>query len=96
MQDNIYTSLADDIIVTNNNLYVFVPNLIQSVETQLMFNEANQNIYKISSDEYYTERRVIKDMIVEHDIGQRNKSTLPNILFALIKLKKKIDCAFKN
>ena len=35
--------MDDDIIVTFDNLYLFVPNLIPSVETQLMFNEATQN-----------------------------------------------------
>ena len=43
LQDIIYTSMADDIDVTINSLYLFVPNLIPSVETQLMFNEATQN-----------------------------------------------------
>ena len=57
LQDIIYTSMTDDIDVTNNNLYLYVPNLIPSVETQLMFNEATQNIYKIFYDEWFTERR---------------------------------------
>ena len=64
LRDIVYTSMADGINVTNNNLYLFVPNLLLSVETQLMFNEATQNNYKVSFDEYYTGRRVIKDMIV--------------------------------
>ena len=34
--------MVDDINVTNNNLYLFIPNLIPSVETQLMFIEATQ------------------------------------------------------
>ena len=33
LQDIIHTSVADDIIVTIKNLYLFVPNLIPSVET---------------------------------------------------------------
>ena len=40
LQDIIYTSMDDGINVTINNLYLFLPNLIPSVETQLMFNEA--------------------------------------------------------
>ena len=44
--------MGDDINVTINNLYLFVPNLIPSFETQLMFNEATQNNYEISFDEY--------------------------------------------
>ena len=36
--------MADDINVINNNLYLYVPNLIPNVETQVMFNEATQKI----------------------------------------------------
>ena len=43
LQDIIYTSMTDDISVTINNLYLYVTNLIPSVETQVMFNEATQN-----------------------------------------------------
>ena len=35
--------MTDDINVTINNLYLYVPNLISNVETQVMFNEAIQN-----------------------------------------------------
>ena len=69
LQDIIYTSMADDINVTINSLYLYIPNLIPSVETQLLFNEATQNNYKISFDEWYTERRIISDLIIQHDIG---------------------------
>ena len=54
LQDIIYTSMADDINVTIISLYLYVPNLIPSVETQSMFNEATQNNYKISFDEWFT------------------------------------------
>ena len=39
----IFSSMADDVNVTNNNLYLYVPNLIPNVETQVMFNEATQS-----------------------------------------------------
>ena len=77
LQDIIYTSMDDDINVTNKSLYLFVPNLIPSVETQLMFIEANQNIYQISFGEWYTERRVISDMIVQHEIGSAQQVNSP-------------------
>ena len=57
--------MVDDMNVTINNLYLHVPNLIPSVETQVMFNEATQNSYKISYDEYHTKRRVISDQITQ-------------------------------
>ena len=44
LQDITYTSMTDDISVTINNLYLYIPNLIPSVETQLIFNKATQNI----------------------------------------------------
>ena len=69
LQDNIYTSMADDKNVTIHSLYLYIPHLFPSVETQLMFNEATQNIYKISFDEWYTERRIKSDLSVQHDIG---------------------------
>ena len=59
LQDILHTSMTDDINVTINNLYLFIPNLIPNVETQVMFNEATQNNYKISYEEYFTERLVI-------------------------------------
>ena len=40
LQDIIYTNMADDINVTFNSLYLYIPNLIPSVETQLLSNEA--------------------------------------------------------
>ena len=80
LQDIIYTSKADNIDVTINSLYLFVPNLIPSVETQLMFNEATQNNYKISFDEWYTERRIISDLLVQHDIGSAQNVIQPKYL----------------
>ena len=71
---NICSSMADDINVTNNNLYLYVPNLIPNIESQVMFNEATQNNYKISFDEYYTERRVVSDTVTQLDIGSPSKS----------------------
>ena len=69
LQDIIYTSMADDTNVTIKSLYLYIPNLIPSVETQLKFNEVTQNIYKVSFDEWYTERRLISHLSVQHDIG---------------------------
>ena len=80
LQDIIYTSMEDDINVTINSMYLYIPNLIPSVETQLMFNEATQNIYKISFDEWYTERRIISDLLVQHDIGSAQNVIQPKYL----------------
>ena len=88
--------MADDITVTINNLYLFVTNFIPSVETQLKFNESPQNNYKISFDEYYTDRRVIKDMIVQHDIGSAEQVNAPKNLISAHQIKERIDTANKK
>ena len=72
--------MDDDINVTINSLYLYIPNLIPSVETQLIFNEATQNIHKISFDEWYTERRVISDMIFHLDIASAQQVNSPKYL----------------
>ena len=77
LQDIIYTSMADDMNVTINILYPFTPNLIPSVDTQSMFSEATQNNYKISFDEWFTEKRLISDLLVQHDIGSAQNVSSP-------------------
>ena len=72
--------MAVDINVTTTNWCLYVPNLIPNVETQVMFNEPAQNIYKISFDEYYTERRVISDTITQLDTGSFQKINSPKNL----------------
>ena len=96
LQDIIYTSMADDINVTINSLYLYLPNFIPSVETQLMCNEATQNIYKISYDDYYTERRVISDMIVQHDIGSAQQDNSPKFLISAHRTKDRTSAPDKK
>ena len=83
--------MGDDINVTINNLYLFVPNLIPIFETQLMFNEATQNNYEISFDEYYTERRLISDMIVQVDIGSAQQVNSPKYFICAHQSKNRLD-----
>ena len=96
LQDVIYTSKDDDISVTINSLYLYIPNLKPSVETQLMFNEATQNNYKISFDEWYTERRVISDMIFQPDIGLAQHVNSPKNLTCTHQTKDRTNAPYKN
>ena len=88
--------MADDINVTIINLYLYVPNLIPSVETQVMFNEATQSNYKISYDEYFTERRVMSDMITQLDIRSSQNVQSPNYLIVAHQTRTRADTANKN
>ena len=96
LQNIIYSSMADDINVTINNLYLYVPNLIPNVETQVMFNEATQNNYKIFYDEWYTERRVISDMITQLDIGSSQNVQSPKYLIGSHQTRARADTVNKN
>ena len=88
--------MAHDISVTINNLYLYIPNPIPSVETQLMINEATQNIYKLSYDDWYTERRTIKHLLVQHDIGSAQQVNSPKYLICAHQTKDRIDTPNKN
>ena len=96
LQDIIYTSMTDDINVTINNLYLYVPNLLPSVESQVMFNEATQNNYKISYDEWFTERRIISDTITQLDIGSSQNVQIPKCLIGAHQTKERIDGAIST
>ena len=61
LQDIVFTTLANDITVTINSLYLFVPQLIPNTQTQVMFNEAIRNNYTITFDSWYTERKISND-----------------------------------
>ena len=74
LQDIIFTSIGDNLNVTINSLYLFVPTFISNTETQLMFNESIQNNYRIFFDDWYTERRVVTDTITQIDIGSAQPS----------------------
>ena len=80
LQDIVCTSMGNDINLTINKLYLFIPIHMPSVETQLMFIEATQKIYKLSYDECYTERQVLSDMIVPADIGSAQEVSSPEYL----------------
>ena len=96
LQNIIYSSMGDDIDVTINNLYLYVPNLIPSVETQVMFNEAIQNNYKIFYDEWFTERRIISDTITQLDIGSSQNVQSPKYLIGSHQTRARADTVNKN
>ena len=88
--------MADEVNVTIIVLYLYVPNLLPMVETQVRFNEATQNNYKISFDEWYTERRVISDTIIQLDIDTSQHVNSPKFLIGAHQTRTRADTANKN
>ena len=88
--------MADDINVSINKMHVFIPNLIPYVETQLLFNEATPNKNMISYKEFYTERRLLSDMIVQVDIGSLQRVNSPRYLIGDHQTRHRTDDPNKN
>ena len=83
LQDIIFTTIADDINVTINSLYLFVPKLIPSTSTQVMFKEAIMNNYTITFDSWYTERKISNDgRELQVDIGSAQHINSPKYLIS--------------
>ena len=61
-----------------------------------MFNEATQNSYKISFDEWYTERRIISDTITQLDIGRSENVQSPKYLIGAHQTRIRAETANKN
>ena len=80
LQDNFLTLIADNINVTNNSLYLYVPFLLPSTDTQLMFNVSIQNNYKLPYDEWYSERRLVTDSLFQVDIGSAQQVNSPKFV----------------
>ena len=83
LQDFIFTTIADDINVTIISLYLYVPQLIPSTGTQVMFNEAIMNNYTITFDSWYTERKISNDgRELQVDIGSAQHINSPKYLIS--------------
>ena len=96
LQDFIYTSMDDDKNVTPNSFYLHIPNLIPSVETQLMFKEATQNLCSICFDEWHTERRKISNIIARVDIGSAQQVNSPKSLIRAHQTKDRLNTSDKK
>ena len=62
----------------------------------MKLNEATQNVYNISYDEWFTERRIISDTITQHDIGSSQNVQGPKNLMGAHQTKDRIDGAIST
>ena len=83
LQDIIFTTIANDVNVTINSLYLYVPKFIPSTSTQVMFKEAIMNNYSITFDSWYTERKISNDgRELQVDIGSAQQINSPKYLIS--------------
>ena len=99
LQNIIYTTNADatQINVTINSLYLFVQTKTPNSETQVMFNESIKNIYTITFDSWYTERKVFSDGgEFQVDIASSQSTNSPKCLIAAHQTEARIGTANKR
>ena len=72
-------------------MYLYIPNPIPNVEKHLMFNEVPQNNYRISYDEWYTERRLLSDVTSQVDIGSAQEINSPKHLIRAHQTRNRIE-----
>ena len=70
--------------------------MIPNAETQVVFNAATQNNYKITFDEWYSERHFISDTLTQMDIGSSQKVQIPKYLIRAHQTRFRADTANKN
>ena len=82
--------------MTINSLYLYIPKLKPSVETQTRFIEASQKNHNISFDENHTKRRVMSDLLVEHNSGSAQQVNGPKYLIGAHQTRIRSDSPNKN
>ena len=83
LQDIIFTTIADDINVTINSLYLYIPQLIPSTSTQVLFKESIMNNYTINFHSWFSERKISNDgRELQVDIGSAQNFNSPKYLIS--------------
>ena len=83
LQNTIFTTLANNINVTINSLYLFIPILTPNSETQVLFNESIKNNFSLTFDSGYTERKIVTDGgEFQVDIASSQSTNSPKLLIA--------------
>ena len=97
VQDIIFTTIATDINVTNNSLYLYVPILIPNSQTQLLFNESSMNNYTVTFDSYYTGRKTLNDGR-EHQVENASAQHInsPKYLMGAFQTNDRIGIPYKG
>ena len=88
LHDIIFTTIADNINLTINCLYLYVAQLFPSTSTQVMFIESIMNNYTISFDSWYTERKISNNgRELQVDIGSPQHTKSPKNMISAFQTK---------
>ena len=91
IQDINLRTIATEINVTINNLYLYVPILVPNTQTQVMFNESILNNYTITFDSWYTECKISNDgRKLQADVGSAQHNNSPIYLIGVFQTQNRI------
>ena len=91
LQYIIFTTIANDINVTINSLYLHVPILIPNSQTQIFFNESIMNNYTFTFDSWYNERKISNDgRQLQNDIGSAQHINSPKFVIGAFQTNDRI------
>ena len=97
LQNIVFTTIATGINITINFLYLFVPILIPTTQTQLLFNGSIQNNQTITYDSWYTELKLSNDgNELQVDIGSAQQINSPKNLIASFQTEARIGVPNKK
>ena len=84
-QKNIYRTLGgNDVNVTINSLYLYIPPIVPSPEQQQFFNEAIRQSFKLSFDYWVTDRKPVNTgNEYQLDRGSASNISIPSYLKAV-------------
>ena len=92
-QDSLYTTLGDnDVNVTTNSISLFIPQIIPSPETQVIFNEAISKTFTLSYESWTTDRKLVnaaKEFQI--DISSASNINSPLYLLAAHQVTQRVD-----
>ena len=84
LQDNIYTTLGDNIRLNFVELFSYVPIFIPDAQTQIMFIDSIKNSFTLSFDSWSTDRKTVDTQLeYQVDIGSAQNSNSPNDLITV-------------
>ena len=97
LQNILFTTIATDINVTIISLYLYIPILILSTSTQVMFNESIMKNFTITYDSWYTERKLSTDgNELQVDVGSAQHINSPKYLIGALQTEARLDTPNKN
>ena len=84
LQAIVYTTLlqATLIIVSFDNIHLFVPYFVPSPDTQMFPNESEKNSFRLSFDSWTTDIKVVRTSEYQRNIGSAIKANSPKNLIA--------------